>query len=282
VSESVDLVLHGPDADKAESLTPLVRPRSSTQHAANVVRLHQVDNGPTEREAVMKACEKLRLDFAFVPSDARLSDYKLIAMDMDSTLITIECIDELADMAGIKPQVAAITEAAMRGEFEFAESLRLRVALLKDLPASTLEKVYAERVRLSPGADALLARARELGIKTLLVSGGFTFFVERLKDRLGLDFAYSNVLEIVDGRLTGRVQGEVFDAGGKRRALLDTCATLGISPGQAIAMGDGANDLPMMGAAGVSIAYRAKPLVRSKARYALNHVGLDGLLQLFL
>ncbi|OGA27589.1 MAG: phosphoserine phosphatase SerB, partial [Betaproteobacteria bacterium RIFCSPLOWO2_12_61_14] len=203
-----------------------------------------------------------------------------VVMDMDSTLITIECIDEIADMQGLKPQVAAITEAAMRGEIDFAESLRRRVALLEGLDERALQRVYDERLQFSPGAEILLARLKEHGIKVLLVSGGFVFFTERLKARLGLDFAHANTLEIADGKLTGRVLGKVFDAQGKADWLVKIREELELRPEQVIAMGDGANDLKMMARAGISIAYHAKPVVREQASYALNFVGLDGLVNL--
>ena len=207
-----------------------------------------------------------------------LSEFKLVAMDMDSTVITIECIDEIADMQGLKPQVAAITEAAMRGELDFAASLTQRVALLAGLDASALQRVYDERLKLSPGAEKMLAAVKAAGLKTLLVSGGFTFFTERLKERLGLDYTHANELEIVDGKLTGKVVGGIVDAEEKKRTVERVCAELGISPSQAIVMGDGANDLKMMGIAGLSVAFRAKPVVRAQADVALNFVGLDGLL----
>jgi phosphoserine phosphatase len=202
-------------------------------------------------------------------------------MDMDSTLITIECIDEIADMQGLKPEVAKITEAAMRGEIEFRESLTRRVFLLKGLNASALQRVYEERLKLSPGAEIMLAAAKAAGLKTLLVSGGFTFFTDRMKTRLGLDFTHSNQLEIVDGKLTGRVTGNIVDADEKKRMVEICCAKLNFSPKQAIVMGDGANDLKMMGIAGLSVAFRAKPVVRAQADVALNFVGLDGILPLF-
>ncbi|HWP18867.1 MAG TPA: phosphoserine phosphatase SerB [Burkholderiaceae bacterium] len=210
----------------------------------------------------------------------KLSDFKVIAFDMDSTLINIECIDEIAEAAGKKAEVAAITEAAMRGEItDFKESLRRRLALLAGTPASALEQVWRERVRLNPGATELVAAARDAGLKTLLVSGGFTYFADQVKERLGMDRAKSNVLEIVDGRLTGRVLGDIVDGEEKRRQLLALCAQVGCSPLQAIAVGDGANDLPMMGEAGLSVAYHAKPKVREQAMVAINEGGLDRLLE---
>ena len=243
--------------------------------------LHIADADPRQRADVEAYCAAHRLDFAFVPA-RRLSDFGLLALDMDSTLITIECIDEIADFCGMKAQVAAITEASMRGELrDFGDSLTRRVALLAGLDAAVLERVYDERLRLSPGAEALLAAARAAGLRTLLVSGGFTFFTERLRARLGLDFTRANALETAGGKLTGRVTGEIVDADVKARTLRETCAQLGIAPDRAIAVGDGSNDLKMMAAAGFSVAFRAKPAVRAAAHAALDYAGLDGVAKLF-
>ncbi len=216
----------------------------------------------------------------------RLRDYKLIAFDMDSTLINIECVDEIADAVGRKAEVAAITEAAMRGEIaDFKESLRRRVALLEGVTVTDMEAVYRDRLRLNPGAAELVAACKGAGMKVLLVSGGFTFFTDRVRDTLGIDFTRSNVLEIQNGVLTGRMVdqpwGDICDGAEKRKMLLETCALLGIEARQAIAMGDGANDLPMMGEAGLSVAYHAKPKVRAQAMVAINEGGLDRLLELF-
>ncbi len=218
----------------------------------------------------------------------RMSDFKLIAFDMDSTLINIECVDEIADAAGRKAEVAAITEAAMRGEItDYKDSLRRRVALLKGVTVAHMEHVYQERLQLNPGAEQLVKACKLAGMKVLLVSGGFTFFTDRIRDRLGIDFARSNVLELESGpncgSLTGRMVdqcwGDICDGNEKRRTLLEVCALLGIEPSQAIAMGDGANDLPMMGVAGLSVAYHAKPKVREQAMVAINDGGLDRLLE---
>jgi len=212
----------------------------------------------------------------------RFGDFRLIAFDMDSTLINIECIDEIAAVAGKKAEVAAITEAAMRGEIaDFKESLRRRLALLQGVPAQALEEVYTKRLRLNPGAAELLVAMKSAGLATLLVSGGFTYFAERVQRTLGIDRSASNVLEIEDGLLTGRVIGDIVDGAEKQRQLLAFCAELGCSPQQAIAMGDGANDLPMMGAAGLSVAYHAKPKVRAAAHVAIDTGGLDRLLDVF-
>jgi phosphoserine phosphatase len=214
-----------------------------------------------------------------------LLDYRLVAFDMDSTLINIECVDEIAAAAGRKAEVAAITEAAMRGEIaDYKESLRQRVALLKGVPVIALHEVYERRLQLNPGAETLVRAAQAAGLKTLLVSGGFTFFTDRIRDRLKLDFTRSNVLAVADGALTGTMVdqdwGDICDGAEKRRMLLQTCAQLGIEPRQAIAVGDGANDLPMMGEAGLSVAYHAKPKVREQAMVAIDDGGLDRLLEL--
>jgi len=216
----------------------------------------------------------------------KLSDFKLIAFDMDSTLISIECVDEIADAVGRKAEVAAITEAAMRGEItDFKDSLRRRVALLKGVTVADMERVHAERLQINPGAAELIEACQDSGLKVLLVSGGFTYFADRVKARLKIDFARSNQLEIENGVLTGglvdQCWGDICDGAEKRRTLLEVASLLGIEPRQCIAMGDGANDLPMMGAAGLSVAYHAKPAVRAQAMVAINEGGLDRLLELF-
>jgi phosphoserine phosphatase len=218
--------------------------------------------------------------------DLKLSDFKLIAFDMDSTLINIECVDEIADAAGRKAEVAAITEAAMRGEItDYKDSLRRRVALLKGVSVDSMDSVYHERLKLNPGAAELVHACKEAGMKVLLVSGGFTFFTDRIRRELGIDYTRSNVLDIEGGLLTGRMVdqpwGDICDGEEKKKMLLETCAMLGIAPEQAIAMGDGANDLPMMGVAGLSVAYHAKPAVRAQAMVAINEGGLDRLLEVF-
>jgi phosphoserine phosphatase len=229
---------------------------------------------------IAELCAGVRLDHGFVPEGRRLGDFKLLVMDMDSTLITMETIDELADMVGIKPEVATITESAMRGEIEYDESLRRRLALLKDLDESALQRVYDERLRFSPGAEHMLKKARAAGIKTLLVSGGFTYMTDRLKTRVKLDYTHSNMLEIINQKLTGQVIGDIVNADAKRASLLRVAAELGISRAQIAGVGDGANDLKFMAECGVSVAYRAKPVVREKTTYALNHSGLDAMLYL--
>ena len=225
-------------------------------------------------------CEAQQLDCAFVPDEQNLDRTRLVVLDMDSTLISIECIDEIADMYGLKPQVAAITESAMRGDIEFAESLRRRVALLKGLDEGALQRVYDERLQLNPGAEFMLAELKKRGIRTLLVSGGFTFFTERLKAGVGLDYTASNTLEIIDGKITGKVLGTIVDAQGKADWLNRIREQLGLKKEQVVAIGDGANDLKMIAAAGIGIAYHAKPVVRAQATYALNYVGLEGVIGL--
>jgi len=246
----------------------VVQPRPDVVHLVDVQR-HQ---------GVAEYCQAHRLDYAFLGQPRKLSEFCLLTMDMDSTLIAIECIDEIADFAGVKPQVAAITEAAMRGELDFPTALRQRVALLSGLPESVLQRVYDERLRLSPGAENLLAAARSAGLKTLLVSGGFTYFVRRLATQLGLDYTLANELEIRSGALTGQVLGNIVDAPAKAAKLVSVCQELGCSTQQAVVLGDGANDLKMMALGGFSVAFRAKPVVQRQATVALNYCGLDGVL----
>lgn len=277
---TMNLVVQGPGATQhdLQRIAALARPLRTFALNPHALRCEQVDDSIITRQAVEMAASEARIDATFIDSARSLADYRLVAMDMDSTLITIECIDEIADMQGLKPQVSEITEAAMRGELEFAESLTRRVALLQGLDANALQRVYDERLKISMGGEAMLAGVKAAGLKTLLVSGGFTFFTERLQDRLGLDFAHANVLEVNHGKLTGRVVGGIVDAEEKMRTVERVCAQMGIDPEQAIVMGDGANDLKMMGIAGLAVAFRAKPVVRAQAGVALNFSGLDGLL----
>ncbi|MEP7181242.1 MAG: phosphoserine phosphatase SerB [Betaproteobacteria bacterium] len=232
------------------------------------------------RAGVAEFCAAAGIDCAFVPPDLTRDRVRVVALDMDSTLITIECIDEIADMIGIKPQVAAITASAMRGEIDFRESLTRRVSLLAGMSATALERVYAERLQLTPGAERLLAGFAATGAKTLLVSGGFTFFTDRLQARLAIDETAANALEIADGKLTGRLVGNIVDAQVKAARLRAMRARYGHG-GLVVAIGDGANDLPMLRQADISIAYRAKPVVRAEATYAINRCGIDAVLNLF-
>ena len=278
--DDADIVVQGlaatlADAEEIASLTQARDIEAFGQGPTSAFRL----TAPRTFGVLADAAASRRLDHALVPRSRKLADVRVVAMDMDSTLITIECIDEIADMLGLKPQVASITERAMRGEIDFRASLAQRVALLEGLALSALERVYTERLRLSPGAEQMLARFGAAGAKSLLVSGGFTFFTDRLKARLALDHTLSNVLEVADGKLTGRVAGAIVDAEAKAQALRDQRA--GLPAGISVAIGDGANDLPLFGAADVSIAYRAKPVVRAQATHALDFSGLDGVVNLF-
>ena len=232
------------------------------------------------RQQVEQSASDLRFDFAFLKPEQRWDAFSVLASDMDSTLITIECIDQIADLYGKGAEVSAITEAAMRGEIsDFSESLTRRVALLAGASESVLQQVYDERLTLTPGAEQLIQAARSHHLQTLLVSGGFTFFTDRLKARLAIDRACSNTLGIKLGALTGQLEGPVFGSADKRAALLDMCASLGVAPRRAIAIGDGANDLPMMSVAGLSVAFHAKPKVVAAADVAIRHGGLDVLLE---
>jgi phosphoserine phosphatase len=230
--------------------------------------------------------EYWKLDWAFVDPHWKLTDFRLLALDMDSTLITIESLDEVAAYAGKGEEVAAITEAAMRGEIaDYKESLRRRVAMLAGVDAALLARVYDEKLELTAGAERLVAAGRAAGLGTLLVTGGFAYFTELLRAKLGFDATRANELGIADGRLTGTVTGpgggEIIDAEGKAQAVRDECARLGCATEKAIVIGDGANDLKMMAFAGISVAWRAKPVVREKATFALNHASLDGVLAWF-
>ncbi len=278
------LVVQSPGltVEHAEQIAALAQAQGVARISATAARLLDVQHDDATRAQVVSWAERHGVDTAFVPAGLKLSHCKVLAMDMDSTLINIECIDEIAGVAGVKDKVSEITEAALRGEIkDFSDSLRRRVALLKDVPAEALEQVYTEKLRLNPGAERLITTAQAAGIKVLLVSGGFTFFTDRLRERLRLDSAHANTLEIDNGVLTGRVLGDILDADAKAVYLREFARTHGATKEQIIAMGDGANDLKMLGAAGFPVAYHAKPLVRQQTRYALNVSGLDGVLNWF-
>jgi phosphoserine phosphatase len=227
---------------------------------------------------VLEECSRAQCDVTYAPAHWSLTRFRLAAFDMDSTLISIECIDEIADFAGVKAEVSGITESAMRGEIDYPESLRRRVALLAGLNESVLESVYQERLMLNPGCERLCTGLKAAGVTLMVVSGGFTFFTTRIAQRLGFSHAHSNVLEVKGGKLTGRVASDIFDGQAKRRELLNAANQMGLSRESLIAVGDGANDLPMMELCELSMAYHAKPKVQERARVAINHVGLDGLL----
>ena len=235
----------------------------------------------TDVTAAKIFCAEQKIDCALVPDAQRLNHFGLCVMDMDSTLINIECIDEIADMMNLKPQISAITEAAMRGEMDFAQSLKARVALLKGLPETALQQVIDERLQANPGAVEWVAACKANNIKTMVVSGGFTLFANHVKTLLGLDYAVANSFEVIDGKLTGHVLGDIVDAERKAQELVKIRDSLGLSASQTIAIGDGANDLKMMSVATVGIAYHAKPVVQQRATYALNYSGLDGAINLF-
>jgi phosphoserine phosphatase len=278
-----DLIIQG-DAIGSSDVDAL-RVASGAAGATRIEAAHEAwrlhGAAMTRRAEVKTHCATRHIDFAFVPSERRWRDIGLIAMDMDSTLITIECIDEIADFVGKKREVADVTERAMRGEIDWPQSLRQRVALLAGLDEGALAEVYEQRLKLTPGAEDLITFAKSHGIKLLLVSGGFTCFTERLKTRLGLDYAFSNTLEIIGGKLTGHVIGDLCDAQAKARHLTETREALGLAAYQTIAIGDGANDLPMMAVAGFSIAFHAKPKVQAEAASAINFGGLERVIPLF-
>jgi len=273
----VSLVVQPADAAQAAEAAKLAHAAAVEQAGERAFRLRGAACNP----GVLAYCQEQRLDCASVPDGRRFADLKLLAMDMDSTLITIECVDELGALAGKRAEVAAITARAMRGEVDYARSLRERVALLAGLPLEALERVYRERLALSPGAQALLAACRRHGVRLLLVSGGFTYFTERLRARLGIDYTIANELELAGDRLTGGLVGRIVDAEAKAARFREVAAALGAAREQTVAIGDGANDLRMMAEAGVSIAYRAKPAVRAHATHALDHASLEGVVHLF-
>jgi len=277
----MNLVIQGDDVSTPDlkELHRLSRGAAIERITDQAFRITHAD--PATKPQVAGHAARAKLDFGFVDDGRALRDFGLLAMDMDSTLISIECIDEIADFAGRKAQVAAVTASAMRGEIDWPESLRRRVKCLAGLDAGSLARVYEDRLRFNRGAEKLLAAAKRNGVKTLLVSGGFTYFTDRVRDEIGFDYAYSNTLDIEGAKLAGTVSGPLVDAAGKAAHVARISKELGLARERVLAIGDGANDLPMMGEAGTSIAYHAKPVVKAKAGYALDHAGLDGVLALF-
>ncbi|MEY3630169.1 MAG: phosphoserine phosphatase SerB [Pseudomonadota bacterium] len=279
-----NLVVQSPalTSDLIEQAAAIAEASGVQRIGTTAARLLAVNDSADTRAEILTWGERSLADTAYVAAGSRLRDCKVLAMDMDSTLINIECIDEIAAFGGVKEQVASITEAAMRGEIkDFSESLTRRVAFLKGLSSDVLQSVYDQKLRFNPGAEQLVATAKQAGLKVLLVSGGFTFFTEKLKARIGLDAAHANVLGSENGLLTGQVVGRILDAQGKADTLRAFAKDCGATADQIIAIGDGANDLKMLGLAGYSVAYRAKPVVRAQAKFALNVAGLDGVLNWF-
>ncbi|WP_428086054.1 phosphoserine phosphatase SerB [Candidatus Thioglobus sp.] len=225
--------------------------------------------------------QMFKLDFNFAPEHFSFDQAALFVSDMDSTLINIECIDEIADFANLKPQVAAITELAMQGKLDFNASLVQRVALLKGLDVAVLEKVYTQKLQVNPGGQALIGFLQSRHIKSAVVSGGFTYFTDRLARDLGLDYSRANVLQVSNKQLTGKTQGCVINAEAKADFIHELCEKHSLSTNQVIAIGDGANDLAMMKVAGLSISYHAKPIVAKQANISISVGGLDKIIDLF-
>ena len=280
VIQSNDLSTEAVEAFKVAAVARQVKRK------VNSARLVDIQDDTSTRQATAALTRLFQCDAAFVAPTLRLAQFRLLALDMDSTLINIESLDEVAALAGKGREVAAITEAAMRGEIsDYSQSLRKRVAMLAGVDAALLQRVFDEKLRLNPGAEQLVRGCQAAGLKTLLVTGGFTFFTARLRERLRLDYTRSNELGIADGRLTGTVTGPdggaIVDADGKAQAVREVCSELGCATDKAIVIGDGANDLRMMQLAGLSVAYRAKPVVQAQAMQALNHAPLSGVLEWF-
>ena len=231
------------------------------------------------RAEFLSVAQELNVDIAFQRDSLYRRNRRLAVFDMDSTLIEAEVIDELAKAAGVGEQVAEITERAMRGELDFSASFRERLALLKGLPESALAEVGAS-LRLTEGAETLFAELKRLGYKTAILSGGFSYFAKQLQAKLGIDYVYANELQIVDGLVTGVAVEPIVDAQRKADLLRELAAKEGLRLEQTIAVGDGANDLPMLGLAGLGVAFRAKPLVKQSAKQAISTLGLDGILYL--
>jgi len=282
-----DLVVQGPalTPEALDTFKVVCLPERITVTGRSARCVTVRDDNET-RKAVRGLSAYWKVDSAFVEPASRLADFRLLVLDMDSTLVSIETLDEVAAYAGKGAEVAAITEAAMRGELNYSESLRQRVEMLAGIDAGLLARVYDEKLALNDGAQRLVADCRCAGLKTLLATGGFTYFTDRVKATLSIDYVRANELKIIDGRLTGKVSGpldgDIVDAAGKAQAVRDACAEIGCATAQSIVIGDGANDLKMMELAGISVAYRAKPVVKERARFALDHSPLDGVLNWFV
>ncbi len=273
----MNLVISGSNDRKLRNaVMTLTRPRNVVRLSAQASRLEGVLDSVAIRTAVAATCDASRVDYAYLEEDVRFSRFKLLAMDMDSTLITIECIDEIADFAGVKKEISTITEAAMQGELtDFTESLRRRVALLAGAPESILSRVLAERLRLTEGAEELLSSAKRFGMQTALLSGGFNYFAAQLQHDLGIDHIYSNTLATKEGLITGELVGTIVDASQKARYLEQLMNTYSISRHECIVVGDGANDLAMMSLSDFSVAFHAKPVVRLQAQHAIKYGGFS-------
>ncbi len=252
------------------------------QHRGASVQLSlsgEVQDIPAMHAEFLRISQELDVDVAVQEDNLYRRSRRLVCFDMDSTLIQTEVIDELARVAGVGDQVATITEAAMRGELDFAESFRRRLALLKGLDESVLQGI-AENLPITDGAERLIRHLKHFGYKVAILSGGFTYFANYLQHKLGIDYVYANELDFTNGQLTGEVKGEIIDGQMKAKLLTELAAQLGISPEQVIAVGDGANDLPMMAIAGLGIAFHAKPIVKQKAQHSIATLGLDAILYL--
>lgn len=274
-----NLILQSPKLSSMD-LSPLMKMVKSQQIkelTPHAVKLLDVE----PQAAIEEMCRQKKIDYAFMPADISLNHIRLVAIDMDSTLINIECIDEIANIAGLKEPVSAITERAMRGEIDFEQSLRARVALLAGIEASALQSVYEHRLQFNPGAEYLCKVLHDKNIYTILISGGFSYFTERLKNHLNLNEAVSNVLEISAEKLTGQLIGQIVDSQYKAHYVENLRIKLGLAKDQVVAIGDGANDIPMLQTAGYGIAFYGKPIVQKQARLSINHVGLEGVLSLF-
>ena len=279
---SAAISTHGLNIDRIERLSGRLSLTGSASNPNACIEFEisgGTDTSPALRTELMTFTREFEIDIAFQRESIYRRNRRLVAFDMDSTLIQAEIIDELAKLHGVGDQVSAITAAAMRGELDFKQSFAKRMSLLHGLPEQRLQEVL-HSVPLADGAERLISTLKRLGYRTAILSGGFTFFGQHLQKRLGIDYVFANRLEIVDGAVTGKVAGEIVDGAKKAQLLAQIAQSENISLDQVVAVGDGANDLPMLNAAGMGIAFQAKPLVRESARHAVSHLGLDGILYL--